>query len=134
MRRAVLMSTMLGLAAPILFAQNMPQQHVSAEAMNAPRDFTTNQQTWLNSMERKTKLHAMLAEAWQNMGMAPPAAQLVAAAYDPDKALRIRQVPLRGKSDQEIAKMMQVALGEKRYLEADQILIDYQRLKARQGK
>lgn len=134
MRKAFLMMTMLSLAAPAAFAQNMPGQHVSTEAMNAPRDFSNNRQTWLNSMERKTKLRAMLTEAWKSMGMAPPAAQAVADAYDPDKALRIQRVSLRGKSDQEVAQMMQVALGEKRYLEADQILIDFQRLKARQGK
>lgn len=134
MKVAVLIVTMLGLAASAAFAQDMPQQHVSADAMNAPKDFSNNQQTWLNSMERKTKLRAILMESWRSMGMAPPAAQMVADAYDPDKALRMQKVSLRGKSDQEIAQMMQVALGEKRYLEADQILIDFQRLKARQGK
>jgi hypothetical protein len=54
---------------------------------------------------------------------------VVADAYDPNLAQHIHHAQLRGKSDQEIAQMMQDALKEKRYMDANQLLIDYQRQK-----
>ena len=127
MKTVFLVGITLALAASAVSAQQMPQQHVSAAAMRSPRDFgTSNHQTWLNEMDRLTKLRAELAQSWQGMGMSPQAAKLVAGAYDPKKAARIHHPSLRGKSSPEVAQMMQTALKEKRYLDADQLLIDFQ--------
>jgi hypothetical protein len=37
----------------------------------------------------------------------------------------------RGKSDEEVAEMLQSAIRQERYLEADQLLIDYERNRLR---
>jgi hypothetical protein len=80
-------------------------------------------------MTSTVKLRAKLAEAWQNMGMSPAGAKTVADAYDPELAAHMHHVSLRGKSDQEVAQLLQSALKDKRYMNADQLLIDYQRQK-----
>jgi hypothetical protein len=135
MKIAFLSVTMLALAAPAAFAQQLPQPHVAADAMNDTREVGVgNHRAWLKSMAHLTELRAKLAESWRGMGMPPQAAKMVADAYNPEKALRIRQVSLHGKSDQEIAQMMQAALKEKHYLEADQLLIDYQRQKLKRSE
>jgi hypothetical protein len=85
-------------------------------------------------MANLARLRARLAEAWQAMGMSPQGARLVADAYDPHPAGRLHHAALRGKSDQEVAQMMQLAIKEKRYLHADQLLIDYQREKLNLGE
>ena len=125
MKTAFLLATGLALAVPAVLAQ---EAHVSADAMNNHRESGwTNHQAWLNTMDGAKKIRAMLAEGWQGMGLSPQAAKMLAEAYDPERAARLPHVSLRGKSAADIAQLMQQALKEKRYLYADQLLIDYQR-------
>ena len=86
-----------------------------------------NYKQWTKeSMAQLSKLRAHLAEAWQSMGMSPQGARLVADAYDPRLITEIHRSSIRGKSNQEIAQMMQDALKDKQYLKADQLLLDFQ--------
>lgn len=139
MNRSSLFAVGLVLAMPAAFAQ---QQQESRITQQSTRNIQENQnrqarnmgeqlehgdhQAWLNSMQNLAKLRTKLAEAWQGMGMSPQGAQVVANAYNPNRATGYRQ-PLRGKSDQEVADMMRAALAAKDYQKADQLLIDYQR-------
>jgi len=127
----------LALAAPVVSAQQDPtnqsllrQQELRARAAqnNAKATEQGNRQAWLDSMANLTKLRTKLAQAWQGMGMSPQGAKVVADAYDPIRATGHRE-SVRGKSEQEIATMLKSALIAKRYMAADQILIDYQRQK-----
>lgn len=132
---------LLALAAPAIQAQQRPdprprnsmqdleRNRARAAAHNAQATEYGDRQAWLDSMASLAKLRTKLAEAWQNMGMSPEGAKFVAAAYDPNMASHIHHARIRGKSDQEIAQMMQDALKEKRYMDANQLLIDYQRQK-----
>ncbi len=147
MSKSVLFVAMLVLVAPAAYAQQQSQQRdplgdmlrrhadsVNRQGQNTERDFERgDHQAWLNSMANLAKLRAKLAEAWQGMGMSPQGAKVVADAYDPNLAQHIHHTSLRGKSDQEVAQLMQGALKEKRYLDANQLLIDYQRQKLRLG-
>lgn len=131
------------LAAPAAFAQQQSQQPAqqarpvqsfedlrAREAQSRIKSMTrAQQQGYLDAMADLDKLRGKLAEAWQGMGMSPEGARLVADAYDPDLAARSHHTTLRGKSDQEIAQLIQDALRQKKYLKANQLLIDYQRQK-----
>jgi hypothetical protein len=99
------------------------------QARNAREMQSGDRQAWLNSLANQTKLRAKLTEAWQGMGLAPAMAKTIADAYDPQMASRMHHTAMRGKSDQEVAAMLQTALTAKRYLVANQLLIDYQREK-----
>ena len=132
---------MLVLAAPAAFTQqrsdptprnsmqDLERARARAAGQNAKSTEYGDRQAWLDSMANLAKLRAKLAEAWQGMGMSPQGAKVVADAYDPRLAERIHHARIRGKSDQEVAQMMQEALKEKRFMDADQLLIDYQRQK-----
>ncbi|THD07682.1 hypothetical protein B1991_08625 [Rhodanobacter lindaniclasticus] len=89
--------------------------------------------SWLKSAANLAKLRVKLAEAWQSLGLSPQGANLVAKAYDPNLAARMHRDLARGKSDEEVAEMLQSAIRQKRYLEADQLLIDYERNRLRMG-
>lgn len=84
-------------------------------------------QSWLDGVANQAKLRTKLAEAWQALGLSPQLAQTVAAAYQAGMATRMHHPSLRGKSDQEVAAMLQSAVAKKHYLAANQLLIDYQR-------
>lgn len=145
MNRTFLFAMALVLVAPAALAQHQQQdpagdmmrrhqQLENRQSQNTARDFERgDHQAWLNSMANLAKLRAKLAEAWQGMGMSPQGAKLVADAYDPNLAARIHHASLRGKSDQDIAAMLQSALKQKHYLDANQLLIDYQRQKLKMG-
>jgi len=133
----------LVLATPAAFAQ----QHSGGESVtnqsahNIAEDLSrmsqhnmdslshADRQSWLESMATQTKLRAKLAESWQSMGLSPQAAKQVANAYDPSVGANSHHTSLRGKSEQEVAAMLQSALADKRYQKANQMLIDYQRQK-----
>lgn len=133
----------IALAAPSAFAQQShtqqdpalervrrEQQNIDRMTQNNSRRFENgDRQAWLRSMDNLVKLRAKLAEAWQTMGMSPQGAKLVADAYDPEWAAHLHRTSLRGKSGQEIAQLLQAAVREKRYLAADQMLIEYQQQK-----
>lgn len=135
----------LALTLSTAFAQQQrPEKDPNADMMRRQQDTYTRQaqnkadqfaegdrQAWLNASANLAKLRAKLAEAWQGMGMSPQGAKLVADAYDPNFAAHMHHASLRGKSDQEVAQMLQAALKDKHYLAADQLLIDYQREKLR---
>ncbi|UGB37668.1 hypothetical protein [Frateuria soli] len=131
------------LAAPAAIAQQnsqQPTQHSkpvqsfqdlrARESQSRVKSMTrAQQQGYLDSLADLETLRGKLADAWTQMGMSPAGAKRVADAYDPDLAARSHHTSLRGKSDQEIARLMQDALKEKKYLKANQLLIDYQRQK-----
>ncbi|NUR24237.1 hypothetical protein [Frateuria sp.] len=145
-----LVFALLMLAAPAALAQQqnqpsqdqvaeqmmrMHQEQLNRQAQNTATNFARgDHQAWLNSMANLTRLRTKLAEAWQGMGMSPQGAKVVADAYDPEWASHAHHVSLRGKTDQEVAQLMQAALKDKRFLDADQLLIDYQRQKLRLGE
>lgn len=147
MRKACLFfPAMLALVMTTAVAQQRPEKDPNADMMRRQQDTYTRQlqnkadqvaegdrQAWLNSSASLVKLRAKLAEAWQGMGMSPQGAKVVADAYDPTFASHMHHASLRGKSDQEVAQMLQAALKDKHYLVADQLLIDYQREKLRLG-
>ena len=133
----------VGLAAPAAFAQQQPQQpQQHSQPVQSFEDLRARegesrvkamsraqQQGYRDSLADLDKLRTKLADAWKGMGMSPEGAKLVADAYDPDLAARSHHTSLHGKSDQEIAQLMQDAIKEKKYLKANQLLIDYQRQK-----
>lgn len=143
MNRACLWFLGAALIAPAAFAQQQQpsqgntsssrfqqQQNDARQGRNLARQFERGEdQAWLNATTNVVKLRAKLAEAWQHMGMSPEGAKAVADAYDPEAASHMHHVSLRGKSDQEVAQLLQSALKEKHYLNANQLLIDYQRQK-----
>ena len=110
------------------------QEMLDTEAQSAVRDMEGRErQSWLNSIANLAKLRIKLAEAWQGMGMSPQGAKVVADAYDPNLAARMHHESLRGKSDEEVAEMLQSAIRQKHYLSANQLLIDYERNRLRIG-
>lgn len=146
MKRLAFVCTLVALASPALHAQNASEEHVTSRSAYNIQENQNRQglqsfnrleqgdrQAWVNSLANLTKLRGKLAEAWQNLGMTPQAAQAVAAAYQPDHAENVPYPSLLGKSDQEVAAMLQSALTKKNYLVANQLLIDYQRKQLRLG-
>lgn len=110
------------------------QEMLERQMQNSARDMEEGQRrSWLDSMANLAKLRIKLAEAWQGMGMSPQGAKVVANAYDPNLAARMHHESLRGKSDEEVAGMLQSAIRQKHYLSANQLLIDYERNRLRIG-
>lgn len=93
-----------------------------------------NNKAWQDSIDRDNrrmiqnlpKIREHLAETWQQFGLKPDAAKAIASTY-------VIQRPggaptsIKGKSDAEVATMMQQALTAKQYLLANQLLIQYER-------
>lgn len=73
------------------------------------------------------KIRQHLAEAWQHFGMKPDAAKVVADAYVVEQPNLAAPPSIKGRTDAEVASMMQDALTKKQYLRADQLLIQYER-------
>jgi hypothetical protein len=86
---------------------------------------------WMKSMVSLPQARARLAAEWQHLGVSAKDAKVIASAYRPDDAERFQHAPLRGKSDTEIASMLQSALVAKNYRLANLLLIDYERLNVR---
>lgn len=140
--KPVVLVIALTLAAPAAFAQQHSQPTQQPRPVQSFEDLRARegqsriksatraeQQGYLDAMADLEKLRGKLVDAWKGMGMSPEGAKLVADAYDPDLAARSHHTSLRGRSDQEIAQLIQDALREKKYLKANQLLIDYQRQK-----
>jgi hypothetical protein len=137
----------LTLLAPVAFAQmaakldpgstsqvEQRQQMMNRQAQDAARNLErADRQSWLNSMANLAKLRIKLAEAWQGMGMSPQGAKMIADAYDPNLTGGMHHASMRGKSDREVAAMLQSAIKEKHYSSANQLLIDYERNKLKIG-
>lgn len=112
----------------------MRQTQLDRGAMeNALQSSQRDHEAWLNSLANVTKLRTQLAGAWQAMGMSAEQAKVVSNAYDPGLATQMHRSAVAGKSDQDVAQMLQAALKNKHYLAADQVLIDYQREKLKLG-
>jgi len=80
-----------------------------------------------NQIKDLSKIRQRLADAWQHFGMKPDAAKAVASTYVFDQPNLADPPSIKGKSDQEVASMMQTALSQKQYLRANQLLIQYER-------
>jgi hypothetical protein len=130
----------LALLAPAAFAQQSStrpsidkiqlQQNMQRREAHYGKDAAlSNRQAERDSLTNLTKLRAGLAKAWQGMGLPPQTAQRVADSYDPTLASQMHHTSLRGKTDAEVAGLLQSALAANHYLVADQLLIDYQRQK-----
>ena len=91
-----------------------------------------NRRTYNDAQARLTALRAQLAEGWQSLGMSKNAAEQVAAGYQENGTLTAHRVSVRGKSDAQIAAMLQSALAKKDYMLANQTLISFQRKKLKQ--
>lgn len=88
-----------------------------------------NRRTFNDAQARLTALRAQLTAGWQSLGMSKEAAQHVAAGYQENGSLTAHRVSVRGKSDAQIAAMLQSALAKKDYMLANQTLISFQRKK-----
>lgn len=151
MNKLTVAFTLIALAAPALHAQESHAQdpgdssRLSPSAYNIRQDESRMRANWyndlqhndhqtsVNSLANLNKLRSKLAEAWQTLGLSPPAAKAVAAAYQPNFSLNSRRASLQGKSDEEIAALIQSSLAKKDYLMANQTLIDFQTKKMRLG-
>lgn len=113
-----------------------PARGQQQEALN--RMYETNaraDQGWETNYDRQNrdriedlpKIRQHLADAWRHFGMKPDAAKAVASTYVFDQPNLADPPSIKGKSDQEVASMMQAALSAKQYLRANQLLIQYER-------
>ncbi len=121
-----------------LFAQsNGGQTGQWSQAAQQQAIWSTEQQNnkaWQDSVDRDNrrmiqnlpKIREHLAQTWQQFGLKPDAAKAIASTY-------VIQRPggaatsIKGKTDAEVATMMQQALTAKQYLLANQLLIQYER-------
>ncbi len=92
-----------------------------------------NRRAYRASQAKLSALRARLAEDWQSFGMPKDAAQQVAAAYQPSGKSPPPRVSLNGKSNAEIATMLQSALAQKDFMLANQTLIEFERKKIKEG-
>jgi hypothetical protein len=81
----------------------------------------------IKAMTDLPKVRAHLTEVWQRFGMSAKDAGMVASAYQVGDANLDRASSLSGKSDDQIASMLQFALKSKDYTLADQLMINYER-------
>lgn len=88
-----------------------------------------NRRTYKDVHARLTALRAQLAAGWQAMGMPKESAEQVAAAYPPNGREPTHHVSVLGKSDAEVATMLQSALAEKDFNRANETLLAFQRKK-----
>lgn len=151
MNKMAVVLVLVALASPALHAQESDAQkgsdasRLSQTAYNIQQNESRMRTNWYNNLQHNdhqtavnslanlNKLRSKLAEAWQTLGMSPPAARMVAAAYRPNFSLNSRRASLQGKSDEEVAAMIQSSLAKKDYLLANQTLIDFQTRKTRLG-
>jgi hypothetical protein len=147
MNRSFLFVMALAGLAPAAFAQTAArldpgsdqqvarnQEMMNRQAQDAMHDMVLGErQSGLDALANLAKLRTKLVEAWQAMGMSPQDATRVAEAYDPELAATMHHASLHGKSDEEIARLLQSAIEQKHYLNANQLLIDYQRDKLGMG-
>lgn len=90
----------------------------------------TNRRAYKANEAKIAALRVQLAQGWQSLGMSQEAAQQVAATYQAKgTAISHHRVSVAGKSDQEIATMLQAALAKKDFNLANQTLIAFQRKK-----
>lgn len=90
----------------------------------------------VKAMADLPKVRAHLTEVWQHFGLSAKDAEMVASAYRVSDAGLDRASSLTGKSEDQIASMLQSALSTKNYALADQLMINYEkrRMVAASGK
>ena len=103
-------------------SQRMGQDELAGRAWERAYDERSTQ-----AMANVPKVRAHLASAWQKFGMSPQDAETVAAAYRVSDNNLVRPKSLYGKTDEEIAGMLQSALASKQFQLADMLLIEYER-------
>lgn len=81
----------------------------------------------MSAMANLPKVRAALAKMWQKFGMTPEDARAVAATFRLNDNDMVRPEALYGKSDDEIAGLLQSAINGKHYQLANMLLIEYQR-------
>lgn len=131
---------LLVLSAPAVFAQQqngaespnqLSHQQQQLNMDNAAREasfgwYRQSTERTIHSYPALIKLRAELAEAWQSLGMSPAGAKIVADAFRPESTGPAEHTSLKGKSEEEVAKMLHDALEKKNYQLADQLLIKYE--------
>ena len=133
----------LVIVAAIAVSPLAAQQHNNPAPNNWHQEFQEQQQRvndradkeWEHSYDRQNRQHIEdlpkirehLAETWQRFGMKPDAAKAVASTYVIEQPNLAAPPTIKGKTDQEVASMMQAALSNKQFLLANQLLIQYER-------
>lgn len=84
---------------------------------------------WQKGMISLPDARKSLAQEWQKLGLTPDQAKLVANTYRGDTNGMVTHPPLEGRSEKEVSQLIQVALVSKHYRAANQLLIDYERLR-----
>ncbi|MGN6281339.1 hypothetical protein [Frateuria sp.] len=82
---------------------------------------------WNDGITTLPELREKLAEEWQRLGVPAEQAKVIAAAFRGSDRRMVRNEPLKGKSAEDVAAMMQSALASKDYRQANLLLIDYER-------
>jgi hypothetical protein len=139
MKRATIICMSFALGSASLHAQNTQsnydvQQTTMRIDQGINEDFQQRyRQNYIKSLVDLTKLRDSLAQAWQNLGLSPQAARIVANGYQPNLARNLHHDSLDGKDGKQVAAMLQSALAGKDYMLADQTLIDYEQAQVHVG-
>ncbi len=115
--------------------QQAAQAYSRSEANGNAWDRGYDQRS-VKAMADLPKVRAHLTEVWQHFGLSAKDAEMVASAYRVSDAGLDRASSLTGKSEDQIASMLQSALSTKNYVLADQLMINYEkrRIVATSGK
>lgn len=135
---------LVAFASPSLYAQTPPPSQPPPPPVRQdlqPNIFGTQLERYeevadgdRRAYQRKmTALRAKLAKDWQSLGMSKDAAQQLAATYQPNGKPGAHRTSLKGKSNQEIAAILQSALAKKDYTLANETLIEFERKKLKDG-
>lgn len=81
----------------------------------------------VKAMADLPKVRAHLTQVWQHFGMSAKGAEMVASGYRVSDADLNRAASLSGKSEDQIASMLQSALSTKNYALADQLMLNYEK-------
>ncbi|MEO7068262.1 MAG: hypothetical protein ABI114_15225 [Rhodanobacter sp.] len=144
MKKLTIVCMLVALASPSLYAQTAPPSQPSPRAPPVQRDIQSNiygsqldkfaevaDESRRDHQAKMVKLRAKLAKDWQALGMSSDAAEQLAATYQPKGRAAAHRVSLQGKSNGEIAAMLQAALAQKDYMLANETLIEFERKKVR---
>lgn len=106
--------------------QQAAQTHMRYDAAENAWDRGYDQRS-VKAMADLPKVRAHLTKVWQHFGMSAKDAEMIASGYRVSDADLNRVSSLSGKSDEQIASMLQSALAAKNYALADQLMINYER-------
>jgi len=106
--------------------QQAAQGYSRSEAAGNDWDHRYDQRA-TKAMVNLPKVRAHLTEVWQHFGMSAKDAEMVASAYRVSDAKPDQAPSLSGKSDPQIASMLQSALAAKNYALADDLMLNYER-------